>query len=101
MIDLSWSEIVSAAIVEKPVELHIKPLIRDDQIGPAGVELQFHRRAERPVAGDLTGEKATAEPDPTEQVLLARRQNVIGVLTTDRGLQRRLHVAERKQILHA
>src|SRR5260370_25876524 len=102
MVETSGDEVVSGAVIEKPVELHVETPVRAQQrrAGPAGVELQFDRRADRTVARDLAGEKAAAEARAAEQVLLARRQDVVAVLAADRELQRRLHVADRDEALH-
>src|SRR5712691_3644578 len=102
MIDTSWDQVVSAAVIEKPVELHVEAPVgaQRRRARPAGIELQFDRRADRTVACDLAGEKAAAEARAAEQVLLARRQDVAAVLAADRDLQRRLNVADRDEALH-
>src|SRR5260370_5870816 len=102
MIDTSWDQVVSASVVEKPVELHVEATVRAQQrrAGPAGIELQFDRSADRAVARNLAGEKAAAEAGAAEQVLLARRQDVVAELTAERDLQRRPNVADRDEALH-
>src|SRR6266851_9628645 len=102
MIDTSWDQVVSAAVIEKPVELHVEAPVRAQQrrARPAGIELQFDRSADRAVARHLAGEKAAAEAGAAEQVFLARRQDVVAELPADRELQRRLHVADRDEALH-
>src|SRR6266851_7760896 len=103
MIDTSWDQVVSAAVIEKPVELHVEAPVRTQQrrARPTGIELQLDRRADRAVARDLAGEKAAAEARAAEQVLLARRQDVVAELTADRDLQRRPNVADRDEALDA
>src|SRR5260370_36288124 len=101
MIDTSWDQVVSAAVIEKPVELHVEAPVRAQQrrARPAGIELQFDRRADRAVARGLAGEKAAAETRAAEQVLLARRQDVVGELTAERDLQRGPNVDHRNEAL--
>src|SRR5260370_7177519 len=102
MIDTSWDQVVSAAVIEKPVELHVEAPVRAQQrrARPAGIELQFDRRADRAVARGLAGEKAAAETRAAEQVLLARRQDVVADLTPDRDLQPEPNLAHRTKPLH-
>src|SRR5438105_6213023 len=91
-IDAARDQVVSAAVIEKPIELDIEAPVGAERrgAGPARIELQFDRGADRPVAGDLAGEKAAAEAGAAEQVFLARRQDVVAILAADRELQRRL-----------